>query len=451
LGRGDAALDDWRMALSFFEELGDDVGVAQTLYDAVWETSWSAPGSAWLEGRSPLEAARALAERGLAQAGPQNVVARCRLLALLALWSARAGDRYETSSDLLDQAEAIGARLSHPEVAIELLEARAHVSFAYGLLTDAVGAGEHAVAMRLDRREQYHACDAMWLVMLSRFCLGQFDAAESLAARLDATARKTGHLPGQWNASAVATLIHLASGADLAESAARATRDVEEAARTNPAWRSASHLILGFAHFYGGRWTQAQDELDRAASLDVTSFLSGLSTSSALLVRAYGGDRDLLGPLRASAADLLRRPARNPAGVWDSLLNVVECLAQLRQTTEAGALYPIVCRGLDQGIVITYALRLWQTTAGIAAAAAGHWDAARHHFTTALNEASSTENRIAQAEVRRWYGQMLLVHPLASERAQARPQLSEALARYHALGMRRHVDLTSALLASVTQ
>jgi hypothetical protein len=39
-------------------------------------------------------------------------------------------------------------------------------------------------------------------------------------------------------------------------------------------------------------------------------------------------------------------------------------------------------------------------------------------------------------------------HPEASGRERARLHLAEALARYHALGMARHGDLTAALLAA---
>lgn len=73
------------------------------------------------------------------------------------------------------------------------------------------------------------------------------------------------------------------------------------------------------------------------------------------------------------------------------------------------------------------------------------------HFARALDQASSAQNRIAQAEVHRWYGQILMSHPEASARERARPHLADALARYHALGMPRHVDVTGALLAAASR
>src|SRR4029453_9069736 len=124
LGRGDAALEEWRVALTAYEALNDLDGVARTLYDLAWETNWRPAGSAVLGGLSPMRAAQALVRHGLKLVGPDNVVGRCRLLAFASVWSARAGDDYHNSLRLLEEAEKLAERCEHPKLTVELLDAR---------------------------------------------------------------------------------------------------------------------------------------------------------------------------------------------------------------------------------------------------------------------------------------------------------------------------------------
>jgi hypothetical protein len=139
-------------------------------------------------------------------------------------------------------------------------------------------------------------------------------------------------------------------------------------------------------------------------------------------------------------------PEENPIGVWEQLLNVVEGLAILGHDKDTADLYPLVLQGIKNGVVISYAVRLWQMVAGIAAAAGGHSDAARAHFETALRQAHELPHKIAQPEVRRWYARMLLDDNTPGGHDKARTLLSEAVEMYQTIGMPQHVEMALELL-----
>ena len=115
--------------------------------------------------------------------------------------------------------------------------------------------------------------------------------------------------------------------------------------------------------------------------------------STALLAKAYTRDAGALDALKGNVPHLLTLSDRNPTGSWERLHNVVEGLALFGQTREAGALYPLVLKALEHGSMLTYGARLWQLTAGIAAAAQGEVTRSREHFETALRQADALPHR----------------------------------------------------------
>ena len=88
-------------------------------------------------------------------------------------------------------------------------------------------------------------------------------------------------------------------------------------------------------------------------------------------------------------------------------------------------LYPLVLKGVEKGVIISWQLRLWQMVAGIAAACGSQWNTAQEHFETALRQAHELPHKVAQPEVRRWYAQMLL-DPRRSGPTEPRQERSSA-------------------------
>ena len=229
---------------------------------------------------------------------------------------------------------------------------------------------------------------------------------------------------------------------DLAASEARARRDVEDAERSAIGWRRFSYVTLGLARFFAGDWTSARSAFDTAARLDSErSQWVGMFPSFVLLMQAHAGEGDVSSVLRTHRSRLLEGADGRPWGMWEQLVNVVESLATLGQPGAAADLYPLVLKGVEKGVIISWQLRLWQMVAGIAASGGGHWDAAQEHFETALKQAQELPHVIGQPETRRWYAQMLLDRNAPGDRDKVRTLLGEATKMYRTIGMPKHLEM----------
>ena len=192
--------------------------------------------------------------------------------------------------------------------------------------------------MRQKHGELYDACDDYWAVLLASYGMGRLSDALEVAATLDTLAARVGHLPGQWNARIVRTLILLITGGDLDRLKTMARADLEAAALTNPVWKSFNHLVLGQVYFFAGDWSTARSEFEAAVMHDPKSFEDGVFPSTALLAQAYRRDAGALDALKDDASRLLTLPDEKPTGSWERLQNVVEGLALLGDTRDDGHL-----------------------------------------------------------------------------------------------------------------
>jgi hypothetical protein len=90
--------------------------------------------------------------------------------------------------------------------------------------------------------------------------------------------------------------------------------------------------------------------------------------------------------------------------------------------------------------------RFSQTVAGIAAAAAGQWEAAEEHFQTALHQAEAVPHRLEQAEIRRFHALMLMDRATPGDRERAGGLLRQARETYEQIDMRAHGEITQTLI-----
>ncbi len=126
---------------------------------------------------------------------------------------------------------------------------------------------------------------------------------------------------------------------------------------------------------------------------------------------------------------------------------VIEGLVMLGEQAQAGQLYPLARELVGTGAVALLPLfRFTQTIAGVAAAAAGQWEAAEDHFQIAMQQAESFPDRLEQAEIRRFRAMMLMDRASSGDREKAQTLLGEALETYTLIGMPRHREITQALL-----
>ena len=116
---------------------------------------------------------------------------------------------------------------------------------------------------------------------------------------------------------------------------------------------------------------------------------------------------------------------------------------------DAAALYPDVVEQLPRlAIGNLFDLTLAERIAGMAAAAAGEWDAAQGHFERALRQADELPIRLERPQVQHWHAVMLLDRGDPDDRVRARSMLTEALGDYERLGMPLLAALAGRALAS---
>jgi hypothetical protein len=163
---------------------------------------------------------------------------------------------------------------------------------------------------------------------------------------------------------------------------------------------------------------------------------------------AYAGNRNgALAILDEKRALLPRSGQPNSLGSWRMLALVIEGLVMLGEQSQAAQLYPLSRELVGTGAVTLWVIsRFTQTIAGLAAAAAHHWEAAEEHFQTALQQAESLPDVLEQAEIRRFHSMMLMDRNAPGDRQKAQMLLSEALKIYTHIGMPRHIEMTQALL-----
>ncbi len=115
------------------------------------------------------------------------------------------------------------------------------------------------------------------------------------------------------------------------------------------------------------------------------------------------------------------------------------------------AWYPLVREAEATGAITTSYIegRLLERAAGIAATAAGNWDAAERHFLLAARHAEDLPHRVEALEIRRFHAQMLTERARQGDGDRARGLLGEAAAGYAQLGMPRHRELAGRALAEV--
>ena len=138
-----------------------------------------------------------------------------------------------------------------------------------------------------------------------------------------------------------------------------------------------------------------------------------------------------------SAQPRFPSPSRvNSHGAWSCLLAIVEALYLCGFRDEAAALSPLVDRALEEGPDwLSFDGRLVETRAGVAATAAGCWEAAERHYSTAQQHAQRMNNPLEETELRYLRARMLIDRNGGDDRSQAAELLQQALLDYRRFGM----------------
>jgi len=441
LGRWEEALADWRQALAAYEELDDAEAVSRVCWGMTRLLVWTAS----------YQEAIDTARRGLAVVGEQASADRSRLLAAGGVSHSMSGDHAQATG-MLDQAVAMAEELVDQRLLGLALGYKASVHMWYMQPGPAVEAGLRAVNLLRSAGDLWELADVLWYTQYGLMFLGRYDEAAEIAREADPLAVRLGHL---------IALITVRRGSATRDAMLTADIDgYEEFARADLelcrgaaayAWISLSYSFLGAAHFWRGRWDEALESFQEAARLEPPGAMAGYDWAGLFYVRAYAGHKEAaLAMLDERRGDLPRRGQANTWGAWTMLLAVVEGLAVLGEREEAAKLYPLVLEAIDtRALLIDIGVGLLQTVVGIAAAAGGQWEKAEEHYQTALRLAHELPVVIAQPEVRRWYGRMLIDRNAPGDRDKAFQLLTEAIAMYRQIGMPKHVDMAEEMLSEV--
>ena len=166
---------------------------------------------------------------------------------------------------------------------------------------------------------------------------------------------------------------------------------------------------LRLVDFFHGNWTRALSHAQASRRHESGSFSPGLGVGTLFRQLAYRANRAGAAILDQERARLPFSGQPNTRGSWWMLALMIEGLVILGEQSQAGQLYPLARELVGTGAVVLWPnFRFTQTIAGIAAAAARHWEAAEGHFQIAMQQAESFPFRLEQAEIRRFYGAMLM-------------------------------------------
>jgi len=204
--------------------------------------------------------------------------------------------------------------------------------------------------------------------------------------------------------------------------------------------------MLGSTQLWLGNVSAARNSFDQAVAREPMGCLTGFDQAHQLRWAVYVGDEIDDVHMRA-LKELLPRPGAHTAhGSWQVLLCMVEALAMMGCREESAELYPWTRKLMELGGVFLFDWGLVERYAAIAASAGQRWEEAEQHFENALRRAEEIPHRIEQAELRRWYGRMLLDRDGSGDRVKAERLLDEALAAYRKLGMPLYAAIVESLL-----
>jgi TolB-like protein/Tfp pilus assembly protein PilF len=433
LGRWDEAAVDWREALPALEAAGRTELVTRICYELSYQLAW----------QNRLDEARAIAERGLASAGEQPSLGRCRLLAVLGHAMNNSG-HFERADALLGEAAAMGESLGDEAVLSEVLLHRIY-QYEHTLMpTKWVEVGERAIRLARRSGRPWDLSSALGATILAPCIRGDFRRARELADEAEKLALQEGDTGTLGHVLIGRALADCAAG-DFVQSRAAMLKCTDLFCKTGWPWWTVSQALGATVAMLQGDWTTARKELEEAAASPISGTFAGYEDAHLLRFLAWARDDRTPSLLNAITPRLPRPGVFSSVGSWSLLGARVETAALVGRQAEAAALYPLVRQLLSEGTVVLWCDGLVEKLAGIAAAAGSQWDAADAHFESALRQAEELPVVPEQPETRLWLSRMLLARGGTGDRERARQLLAEARAGYEEIGMPRHVEMVDVL------
>ena len=445
LGSWEEAIEEWTQALSINEALGDSATMAALCWDMAYLLLWMA---------RTTEAVRVV-QRVLDVLGSEPSVDRSRLLArggwALGL-GAKGSDDVVAGDAMLSESIAMAEALGDLRAHREALVADAYKHFLALRSPELADVSQRAAERLRSAGDLWQMADTLTLFQLGSVFRGRLDGVAEFEGETEPLVQRLGHHGAEIFAVWAHGLRDWMVTADLDQLELSAQRLLEVSARAGMPWGSIYECWLVLASVWRGRLAEARDRAQHAAGQEpLIGAVTGQSWSCLFLCECLLDQRETaLALLQARRSGLPRTGRPNTAGAWMMLLRVIEGLAVLREQEAAAELHPLALEAIETGTVTGWdAHRLWQTVAGIAAAAGGQWEQAETHYQTALSQAHEIPFRSEQPEVRRWYARMLLDRNIPGDRDKARTLIGEATEMYQTIGMPKHLEMVEAMSAEL--
>ncbi len=396
-----------------------------------------------------MAGAAEMAFTGLGALGETASADRCVLLTVGGQVRSLAGD-YAAGEALFEQARAIAKELGDPRLEARVGADHAAVDYSWWRLSELVEDGARSARLLRAEGELYYAVGPLSYVCAGLNWVGSPAGAIDLAAELRPDATRVGRSTALWIADAFEAMAWVMQDGDLAEFARRSEDLVARGVQFSFFTVFFSYMELGLAHFWSGRWEEAEGPSARGSELEgATGVTQGMASGRLFQLAAYTKPKDEALSILEERREYLPRPGEPTSfGSWSLLTSAVEALAVLGERAEAAKLYELVLGAIEIGAVVTVdGSGLIETTAAIAAACGERWEQAERHFEVALRQAHEIPHRIAQPEVRRWWAWMLIDRDASGDRERARELLGEAIELYREIGMPKHLEIAERMLA----
>ncbi|HEY6687705.1 MAG TPA: AAA family ATPase [Propionibacteriaceae bacterium] len=425
VGRWDDALRTMDETLDRYEALGQVEAIGRVGWAMVYQMVWSAR---LVEGVQ-------VGRRTLAALGNTVSADKARLLSALG-WALSFSGDYPAATATFDQARALAEQVGHERAIADVLHMQTIHHLGYAEFADGIRLGMRAADVFEREDALWDLCSVQAIVIYQDGTLGSREQASSLADKTLGIADRLGHL----GAAFMVLLDRIREAAvlgdlPLVEALGPQILDVGE--RGGLPWRYVGHIYLGLAAHWRGDSERAEAELRNAIELEPPGAIGGQSGSLLAWHLAHEGRAGEVMELFEAARPIMPRLDRaSGIGSWNSMFAFVEALYLCGLYEEAAALSPLVEGVLGQGRSwITFDGRLVETRAGIAAAAARHWEEAERYFAIAREVAAQTSNRLELADLDRLHARMLLDCGGPGNDARAAEMLERALAAYRDFGM----------------
>lgn len=433
--RWDEAARDWLEALPVFERLGQGDIVARICWDLVYWHAWG----------NRMKEAEELCHRGLAAVGEEASVARCQLLAALAMC---AGERVDYAvwerhiEDAIAMAEALGdERLLGSDVLIGKQYLGEHW----------LKAGLHAEtadrAIEIVRRvgAPFELSGVLGASFLGYMGNGRFDEVEKNRPEAYAIGQAHGDFGTEMHSELVYGLVQCYRG-ELEAGCGRLDHVADWTRSVDFAWKGPVIGLQGMAAFWTGDWARAREIADEGCADPIEGTMAGMEAGFRLVLLAHEGDPETESLLDSLQARVCIAGQENQIGAWFVGLATLQAAALLGQRERCAALYDCAVQLDSVGTHVVWQLGLAEKHAAIAAAAGGQWELAERHFGAATARAEAIRARLEQAELLRWRAHAALWRETGDGRDQAAEFARRARDAYAAIGMSAHIGLAEGLL-----